>query len=42
MRYFFWGDETVVALVGWHIAVFTAFIAGYSLAYFLGHHKRVP
>jgi hypothetical protein len=42
MRTFLFGNETALELIGWHMAVFLAFISGYSLSYFLGHHKSRP
>jgi hypothetical protein len=42
VRHFLFGNETALELIGWHIAVFLSFAAGYSLSYFIGHHFKRP
>jgi membrane protein DedA with SNARE-associated domain len=42
VKHFLFGNGTALELIGWHIAAFTAFVAGYSLSYFIGHHFKEP
>jgi hypothetical protein len=39
MREFFLGNESAVALIGWHLAVFITFCTGWYIAYRY-HHKH--
>jgi len=41
LRVFLLGDESTIAIVGWHLAVFTAFAIGWYLAR-LYHNSHYP